>query len=420
MNLKIKVLSFILASVVALPVVSFVKPSAIFVKAENTTVEKVGKISGTCGEKLQWTLDEEGTFTISGSGCMYDYENYTNETPWNEYRDSIKTVIIGGSVTSIGNNAFSNCLSLASVTFGDSVKSIGDFAFYGCISLSPITIPETVTSIGSNAFSHCNALKSITLPESVKSIGDEAFSWCDTLSSVMIPNSVTSIGNRLFYYCPELVSVTIPDSVKSIGVSMFCGCSSLTSITIPDSVISIDSYAFYLCDSLTDVYYMGTEEMWNKITVEDLNEPLLNATVHFESKTEVIVKDDKYTIKDGIIDGISNNVTVSSLSDIILNDNFTVIDAKGNLLSDNDIIGTGCVISIFSGDTVTVVVKGDTDGDGNITSTDYLLVKNAFLGKAELKKAFSLSADTDCNGEVDSSDFAKLKSHFLGEYNLFS
>ena len=28
--------------------------------------------SGTCGEKLTWTLDSEGTLTISGTGAMTD------------------------------------------------------------------------------------------------------------------------------------------------------------------------------------------------------------------------------------------------------------------------------------------------------------------------------------------------------------
>jgi hypothetical protein len=71
--------------------------------------------------------------------------------------------IISAGVTSIGNEAFSGCASLASVTIQASVTSIGGSAFSGCSSLASITIPASVTSIGVNAFSGCSRLASLTL-----------------------------------------------------------------------------------------------------------------------------------------------------------------------------------------------------------------------------------------------------------------
>ena len=35
--------------------------------------------SGSCGDNLAWTLDDEGTLTISGTGEM---ENYNGFSPW--------------------------------------------------------------------------------------------------------------------------------------------------------------------------------------------------------------------------------------------------------------------------------------------------------------------------------------------------
>lgn len=54
-------------------------------------------------------------------------------------------------------------------------------------------------------------------------------------------------------------------------------------MTIPDSVTGIGSDAFYECSSLSCVYYAGTEEDWNRITIYGDNACLTNATIHFNS-----------------------------------------------------------------------------------------------------------------------------------------
>ncbi|MBR2646726.1 MAG: leucine-rich repeat domain-containing protein [Clostridia bacterium] len=53
-------------------------------------------------------------------------------------------MVIGNSVTSIGDWSFSNCTSLTSVTIPDSVTSIGDYAFFGCTGLTSIEFKGTV------------------------------------------------------------------------------------------------------------------------------------------------------------------------------------------------------------------------------------------------------------------------------------
>mgnify|MGYP003441348454 FL=1 len=166
---------------------------------------------------------------------------------------SIKVNDTEYSVTSVGNSAFEDCISLTSITIPNSVTSIAGYAFNGCISLTSITIPNSVTSIGMCAFRHCRSLTSITIPNSVTSIGGDAFYGCSSLTSIIIPNSVTSIDYYAFRNCSGLQSITIPNSVTIILDYAFSGCSSLTSITIPNSVTSIGEGAFYKCLSLTSV-----------------------------------------------------------------------------------------------------------------------------------------------------------------------
>ena len=227
--------------------------------------------------------------------------------------DSLTSVVIGDSVTTIGSSAFGGCSSLESITipfvgakagvtasdtyqypfgyiFGTSsytggtgvkqyyygsntssttsttyyiptsLKSVtvtgGNIlygAFYYCSSLTSIEISDSVTSIGSYAFYSCESLTSVVIPDSVTSIGDFAFYYCRSLTSVEIPDSVTLIGSYAFDSCYNLMDVVIPDSVTSIGNYAFACCESLTSVVIGDSVTSIGSYAFYYCSSLTSV-----------------------------------------------------------------------------------------------------------------------------------------------------------------------
>ena len=271
---------------------------------------------------------------------------------------SITSIEIPNSVINIGESAFYLCDKLKSVIFEEQsqLEIIDSMVFEYCDSLISITIPESVTSIGSGAFRHCSSLISIKIPEGVTSIGSEAFRYCNKLievydltgsdglkitkgstsngyvgyyadyiytsldtplkqqivgdyiffydndtmylsaylgtntdltlpsiedvqefftdvtfdhykikeyafsenhkiTSVVVPNCVTSIGSYAFSDCSSLTSITIPDSVTSIGDSAFESCSSLTSITIPDSVTRINSYAFRDCTGLTSIIF---------------------------------------------------------------------------------------------------------------------------------------------------------------------
>ncbi len=220
--------------------------------------------SGTCGENLTWTLDDNGTLTISGSGAMEDYSPYS--APWYSYQSKIKTVVIEDSVTSIGDSAFDYCYCLTEITVDADNPNYSSLdgnlynknrttliQYATGKSETSFTIPDSVTSIGDSAFYNCDGLTEVTIPDSVTSIGDDAFYNCSALTSVTIGNGVTSIGSYAFFYCGALTSVTIGNGVTSIGKSAFSDCDALTSITIPDSVTSIGKSAFSDCDALTEI-----------------------------------------------------------------------------------------------------------------------------------------------------------------------
>ena len=62
----------------------------------------------------------------------------------------------------------------------------------------------TVTSICNNAFSDCNLLQSCTIPEGITQIEYRAFEKCYNLKSIVFPKSLMYIGDRAFNYCSSL------------------------------------------------------------------------------------------------------------------------------------------------------------------------------------------------------------------------
>ena len=57
----------------------------------------------------------------------------------------------------------------------------------------------------------------------------------------------------------------------------------LKCIMIPKSIVSIDNMAFWECSSLTDIYYGGSKEDWEKISIGSRNQCLYDAEIHFNS-----------------------------------------------------------------------------------------------------------------------------------------
>lgn len=136
-------------------------------------------------------------------------------------------------VTSIGKDAFQDCVDLTSVTIPTSVKSIGLEAFAGCTSLTSVKIPSSVKTIGESAFTQCSSLKSVTISNGVTSIGKWAF-VNTVLTTVTIPNSVTTIGDMAFSYCQKLKTVKFGTGITTIGKDPFLGCTALKNIHVSD------------------------------------------------------------------------------------------------------------------------------------------------------------------------------------------
>ena len=217
---------------------------------------------------------------------------------------SVKRVILGSGIVSIGDGALCECSGLTSIYIPEGVTSIGERAFSGCSSLTSVHIPEGVTSIGDYTFESCTSLTSVHIPKSVTSIGYGAFGDRTSLTSVYIPEGVTTIAGGILYDCSSLTSVHIPEGVTSIGEGAFSGCSSLTSVYIPEGVTSIGESlgdgVFQLCSSLTSIYIPRSVTSIGRNTFEGCS-----------SLTSIDIPEGVTTIEDGTF---NNCTSLSSIS----------------------------------------------------------------------------------------------------------
>ncbi len=186
---------------------------------------------------------------------------------------AVGEVVVPNSVISIEDWAFysASYTNLNSVKIPSSVKYIGDYAFYCCSNLKEIT----VESNNAYYFSQDGILFSKDKTELIQ------YPAGKSIDAYSIPNSVTSICDVAFYVCENVTSVTIPNSVTSIGNFAFGFCANLADIIISKSVTNIGEGSFIGCISLTEVYYLGSQDDWNMISIDSDNEDLIQATIHY-------------------------------------------------------------------------------------------------------------------------------------------
>ena len=108
--------------------------------------------------------------------------------------------------------------SVKSVTIPDSVTSIGPIVFDGCINLESIIIPDGVTEIGETAFQRCTSLTYIKIPSRVASIGDFAFSGCANLKDFYFDSSKPPVvGEFAFMNVNEGARAIVPKRAMEYG-----------------------------------------------------------------------------------------------------------------------------------------------------------------------------------------------------------
>lgn len=177
---------------------------------------------------------------------------------------------------------------------------------------------------------------------------------------------VTRINNYAFKGCQFLTSITLPEGLQTIGFEAFSSCSHVKTLYLPSTLVSIDDNAFNGCASLESVFMMATTppEVGVNGFAGGWWDPSLNPTrtLYVPAASLKLYKQQAWT----------------KWFDKILP------------------IGR---------------VAGDTDGDGEVTSTDAEAITDYLLGKGNIDTE---AADIDGDGEVTITDITAIIQRIIG------
>lgn len=184
---------------------------------------------GTHGE-LSWVYKKDTqTLTVTGKGAMKDFES-NEDIAWGKVASSVKKLVVGEGVTSVGN-----------------------YAFFCMTALEEVSLPESLTSIGKLSFAFTSSLKTIEIPEGVKTIEYGTFE-ASGLESVT-GKGITKIEENAFAYCKALKTMKFSDGNPEVKENAFLDAKT-NQIVAYDGTVNI---TFNLVDADDTSKILGTE-----------------------------------------------------------------------------------------------------------------------------------------------------------------
>ena len=291
-------------------------------------------------------LDVSQTDITSFSGC-----NGLALLETVSFPESVKTIgndafngckVLSGinlsNIETISDNAFRNCSGLTGTITGPKVKSIGEYAFYYCTNVETISFPAAETiyryafyemskltsadvskceKLGSSCFSSCGILSDVKLSDNLQIIPSSCFSNTG-LKKINLPSNLKTIEDGAFT-SSLLQELVLPEGFESIYWYAFYDCP-LTSISIPSSIQNINYDAFG-SSVLSDVYCYAVVPL-NSGAFQ--NNMAKSATLHVPAFSVSAYKLDYNWYMFNKIVALD-----SELSDVTINNSFTIVDYKG-------------------------------------------------------------------------------------------
>lgn len=267
---------------------------------ETNSKEKTCSIKGMNAYYLNKVTELVVPEAITKNGVSYRVTGISNAAF--KGNKKIESISLPASITTIGENAFTNCTALKNITVAENnavyesrsanciVEKASQKLIIGCQST---TIYDGVLEIAENAFLDCKNLKALHIPASVKTISEGFLSGCTALESLTVDaanadyisvdnclirlsdtcviqgcktsvlpkefkvgdedKAISSISAKAFAGCTGLKEIKIPESISTLKANTFKGCTALAKITVNNLEMVIEENAFAGCSAITDI-----------------------------------------------------------------------------------------------------------------------------------------------------------------------
>ena len=166
------------------------------------------------------------------------------------------------------------------------------------------------------------------------------------------------------------------------------------------------NYTLYQRYAQTDTHLVG-----------EISDPTVSVAVGVSQITSIL-----YTVSGDVIRKIPIETTVKTLLSNLDGGKYCVVYQGDKQVREDALVGTGMVVKLMQGQKVkavySVIVTGDTNGDGKISITDMLAVKAHILQKTLLSGTGLQAADTSGDGKITITDFIQIKAHILKKSSI--
>lgn len=308
-------------------------------------------------------------------------DNATTIPAYQFYKyNSLKTVIINGGVSSIGECAFAYCTNLQEIKIGEELKEIGARAFLECSNLKTVDIPYPEKWLELNfRYTYYKTVEPDTMygEPYLKAFTDYSANplYCGadlyvngvSLTDLVINNTdIKKIQPYQFYKCKNLKTLTINSDVSTLGDNAFFNCSNLQKVKLNKCVDNIGEKAFWNCAKLKDIYFYNPE-----CSIYEAYETISgSALIHGYASSTAEMYAGNY------------------------NRNFVLINDEPDII-------------------------GDLNGDNSIDVLDATVVQKYASGKVDLTDEQITAADVNNDGVADILDAADIQKHAVGKITDF-
>jgi len=188
--------------------------------------------------------------------------------------DSLTSVIIPKTFTSLGYDAFYSCDELTTVYLSKNIQTLENYSLGSCSKLTTVYYDNSMENWWKVNISSDSAAPLRGAGEYATHFytRDGAENTYTVLSSITSPSDITAVGQYQFYGFTQLTgSVTISSSVTTIGKYSFYNCYNIDELQFKSlaNLNSIGNSAFYNCENITGIYAEDSINGWWSVSLGD-------------------------------------------------------------------------------------------------------------------------------------------------------